>query len=89
MSHFAELDQDNTVTRVIVAEGEGEAGEQAVAEFLAAAEGTPVGRWKQTSYTGSMRGCYAGIGYTYDETIDEFVPPADVGVAEPPGEEDQ
>jgi hypothetical protein len=33
------------------------------------------GEWKQTSYNGTFRKHYAGIGYTYDETLDAFVPP--------------
>jgi hypothetical protein len=33
------------------------------------------GVWKQTSYHANFRGCYAGIGYTYDANLDEFVPP--------------
>ena len=34
------------------------------------------GRWLQTSYNGNFRGAYAGIGYTYDSDLDEFVAPA-------------
>lgn len=33
------------------------------------------GTWIDTSYTGARRGKYAGIGDTYDEATDEFVPP--------------
>ena len=36
------------------------------------------GEWLQTSYNGNFRGCYAGIGYTYDPTLGEygeFIPP--------------
>ena len=33
------------------------------------------GVWLQTSYNGNFRGTYAGLGYLYDPTIDEFVPP--------------
>lgn len=33
------------------------------------------GDWLQTSYNGNFRGCYAGIGYSYDPLLDEFVPP--------------
>ena len=29
---------------------------------------------KQTSYNGNLRGCYAGIGFTYDAVNDVFVP---------------
>ena len=30
---------------------------------------------KRTSYNGKIRFNYAGIGYTYDEVIDGFIPP--------------
>ena len=30
--------------------------------------------WKQTSYNGNMRVRYAGIGYSYNESLDAFVP---------------
>ena len=33
------------------------------------------GTWKQTSYSGNIRKNYAGIGYTYDETLDAFIAP--------------
>ncbi len=33
------------------------------------------GTWKQTSYNGNIRKNYAGIGYTYDETLDAFIAP--------------
>ena len=33
------------------------------------------GTWKQTSYNASFRKHFAGIGYTYDETLDAFIPP--------------
>jgi hypothetical protein len=33
------------------------------------------GRWVQTSYNATFRGKYAGIGFTYDETLDEFIAP--------------
>jgi len=33
------------------------------------------GVWAQTSYNANFRGCYAGIGYTYDADLNEFVPP--------------
>lgn len=34
------------------------------------------GEWRQTSYSSSFRSTYAGIGYTYDAELDEFVAPA-------------
>jgi hypothetical protein len=78
MAHFAELDANNVVLRVIVvdtkdnstADGvEKESIGQAFCERLFG------GNWKQTSYNGKMRVRYAGIGYTYDETLDAFISP--------------
>jgi hypothetical protein len=64
MSHFAKLN-NNIVTEVIVAEQDfinsGAVGDS----FL----------WKQTSYSGSFRKNYAGVGYTYDKTKDAFIAP--------------
>jgi len=31
--------------------------------------------WKQTSYNNNFRQVYAGSGYTYDSSIDKFIPP--------------
>jgi len=31
--------------------------------------------WKQTSYNNNFRKNYAGIGYSYDQTRDAFIPP--------------
>lgn len=36
------------------------------------------GEWLQTSYHANFRGAYAGIGYTYDAELDEFVAPAPI-----------
>jgi len=78
VAHFAELDANNVVLRVIVvdtkdnstADGvEKESIGQAFCERLFG------GTWKQTSYNNNMRVRYAGIGYTYDETLDAFIPP--------------
>jgi hypothetical protein len=33
------------------------------------------GYWKQTSYSGSFRKNFAGIGYTYNADLDAFIPP--------------
>ena len=65
MSHFAKIDKNNVVTDVITAEQDfinsGKVGDS----FL----------WVQTSYSGSFRKQYAGIGYTYDKTNDVFIVP--------------
>lgn len=79
MAHFAQLNDDNVVLRVIVISDDvcpdpapdNEAqGQQFIADVLKLS-----GTWLQTSYNGNFRGRYAGVDYTYDPAIDEFVPP--------------
>ena len=78
MAHFAQLNEENIVTQVIVvanqdtADKDGVENEAIGAEFCTNLLG---GRWKQTSYNGNIRKNYAGIGYKYDETLDAFIPP--------------
>jgi hypothetical protein len=78
MAHFAELDENNIVINVIVVhnneliDDNGNESEAKGIDFCVAHFG---GRWVQTSYNATFRGVYAGIGYTYDETLDEFVAP--------------
>jgi hypothetical protein len=68
MSHWAELDQDNKVIRVLVGNNnEPDEGES----FMNSLGGT----WVKTSYNATIRKNYAGIGFTYDEALDAFVPP--------------
>ena len=68
MSHWAEIDENNTVLRVLVGNNsepdEGEA-------FMNSLGGT----WVKTSYNGNIRKNFAGIGYTYDAGRDAFIPP--------------
>jgi hypothetical protein len=69
MAHFAELDFNNIVLRVIVVANEHEAnGENWCNNFAG-------GTWKQTSYNGNMRYNFAGIGCTYDAERDAFIAP--------------
>jgi hypothetical protein len=78
MAHFAELDGSNTVLRVIVVGNADTADSNGVEkEYIGAAfcERLFGGTWKQTSYNGNMRKNYAGIGYSYNQAIDAFVPP--------------
>ena len=78
MAHFAELDNDNNVLRVIVVDnndildGNGNESEEVGINFCTQLLG---GIWKQTSYNGTFRKNYAGIGYTYDEVRNAFIPP--------------
>jgi len=78
MAHFAQVSGD-VVTQVIVvgnddcAGGEFPQSEPVGQEFIASIG--LQGEWKQTSYNSNFRGTYAGIGYRYDRTLDEFVAP--------------
>tara|TARA_R100001509_G_C4792669_1_gene190313 strand:- start:83 stop:400 length:318 start_codon:yes stop_codon:yes gene_type:complete len=64
MSHYAKV-ENGIVTRVIVAEAE---------FFNTYVDDTP-GKWIQTYKDRSQRKHYAGIGFSYDETRDAFIPP--------------
>jgi len=78
MAHFAQLNAENLVTQVIVVanqdtvDQDGVENETIGVEFCTNLLG---GRWKQTSYNGNIRKNYAGIGYTYNETLDAFISP--------------
>lgn len=77
MAHFAELDSNNVVLRVIVvhdsvSSANGVESEQAGADFC---HNTFGGTWKQTSFNSNLRKRFAGVGYTYDPNLDAFIPP--------------
>lgn len=80
MAHFAELDPNNVVLRVLVVSNEditdenGQEQEALGVTFLQGLFGADT-RWIQTSYNANFRGKYAGIGDTYDEVADVFVTP--------------
>lgn len=75
MAYFAEIDQNNIVVRVLsVHDSEEHRGEEFLRDDLALG-----GRWLQTSYNNRIRKNYAGIGYTYDENRDAFIPPKPEG----------
>lgn len=78
MAHFAQLDENNVVLQVIVVSNKDTADAYGVEkEYIGKAfcERLFGGNWIQTSYNGNFRGRYAGIGYTYDPVLDEFIPP--------------
>ena len=78
MAHFAELDTNNVVLRVIVVDNKNTADADGVEqEWIGQAFCTRLfnGNWKQTSYNAKFRKNYAGIGYTYDPVLDAFIPP--------------
>jgi len=78
MAHFAQLDENNVVTQVIVVsnnellDASGQEREEMGIGFCQRLFG---GNWKQTSYNHNFRKRYAGIGYTYNAELDAFVPP--------------
>lgn len=79
MAHFAQLDENNTVTQVIVVANnelllDGVENETKGILFCKSLFGEDT-RWVQTSYNGNKRKNYAGIGYTYDPVNDWFFAP--------------
>lgn len=77
MAHFAKI-EDGVVTQVIVVDNKDTSDAAGVEkEYIGATfcERLLGGEWKQTSYNGSFRKNYAGVGYTYNAEIDAFIPP--------------
>lgn len=71
MSHWAELDKQNTVLRVLVGDNNDVNGDEGYKWLL----DNLGGNWVQTSYNGNIRYNYAGIGYTYHADADAFIAP--------------
>lgn len=71
MSHWAELDESNTVLRVLVGDNNDPAGDEGYQWLIDNLGGT----WVKTSYNGTIRYNYAGVGYTYDPIDDAFIAP--------------
>ena len=80
MAHFAQLDSNNVVTQVIVvsnddtSDSNGVETESIGVAFCQKLLGAET-NWKQTSYNGNFRVRYAGIGYSYNASLNAFVPP--------------
>ena len=78
MASFAKIGLNNKVIAVhsvhndILKDADGVEQEVLGVEFLTNLHGWSI--WKQTSYNGNIRKNYAGIGYTYDEDRDAFIP---------------
>ena len=81
MSHFAEIDENGTVLRVLVVpDTQEDRGQDYLTNDLKLG-----GTWMQTSYNTianvhtkggtPVRKNYAGIGYSYDQSRDAFIPP--------------
>ena len=80
MAHFAKLGTGNIVEQVIsinntiITDTNGVEQEQLGIDFINQLYNTN-DTWKQTSYNNNIRKNYAGIGYTYDQQRDAFIPP--------------
>lgn len=77
MAHFAQLDENNIVTQVIVVANAEliDNGLESEAKGIAFCQSLFGGEWKQTSFNGNIRKNYAGLGYTYDAGRDAFIAP--------------
>lgn len=71
MSHWAELDEDNKVIRVLVGDNNDPNGDEGYQWLIDNLGST----WVKTSYNATIRYNYAGIGYTYDPDADAFIAP--------------
>ena len=80
MAHFAQLDANNIVERVIVVDNDnildadGNESEAVGIAYCQALFGANT-IWRQTSYNGNFRKNYAGAGYQYDADLDAFIAP--------------
>jgi hypothetical protein len=66
MSHWAELDENNIVIRVLVGDNNSLDEGKEFMESLG-------GKWVQTSYNGRIRKNFAGISFYYDSNLDAFI----------------
>ena len=71
MSHWAELNEENVVIRVLVGDNNDPAGDEGYQWLIDNLGGT----WLKTSYNGTIRFNFAGIGFTYDPIDDAFIAP--------------
>ena len=79
MASFAKIGLNNKVIEVLsvhdneLLDSNGVEQENIGIDFLTKLTGWAI--WKQTSYNGNFRKNHAGIGFTYDEDKDAFIPP--------------
>lgn len=72
MAHWAKIDENNIVERVLVTSNDDPAGDEGYSWLVQNLGGT----WIQTSYNGNIRARFAGIGYSYDPDRDVFIAPS-------------
>ena len=71
MAHWAEIDSDNKVLRVLVGDNNDPAGDEGYSWLIDNLDGT----WIKTSYNAKIRYNFAGVGYIYDPVDDAFIAP--------------
>ena len=75
MAHFAELDNNNVVLRVVVVSNDCVPSDEHIDGETWCINFFKTPNWKQTSYNHNFRKQYAGIGYTYDSEKNKFISP--------------
>jgi hypothetical protein len=75
MAHFAELDNNNVVLRVVVVGNDCVPSDEHIDGETWCVNFFKGGTWKQTSYNNNFRKQYAGIGHTYDAAKNKFIGP--------------
>lgn len=78
MAHFAEVDENSVVLRVLVTDNDDPNGDEGYQWLIDNLGGT----WVKTSYNATIRGKYAAIGDTYNAELDEFVSPEELAPQE-------
>jgi hypothetical protein len=76
MAHWAEIDENNVVLRVLVGDNNDPNGDEGYQWLIDNLGGT----WVKTSYNANIRKNYAGVSFIYDETRDAFIPPMPDGI---------
>ena len=71
MSHWAEIDAESKVIRVLVGDNNDPNGDEGYQWLINNFGGT----WIKTSYNNNIRGTYAGVGYSYNKEEDIFIAP--------------
>lgn len=74
MAHYAFLDENSIVTEVIVGRNEDEVVD-GISDWEAYYGNLRGQVCKRTSYNSNIRQNYAGVGFSYNETLDAFIPP--------------
>lgn len=78
MAHFAEIDANNIVLRVVVVNNDvllDSMGQEQELKGIAFCKNLFGGNWVQTSYSKNFRKNFAGIGFLYSKQLDAFIPP--------------